>query len=192
MFRADHPWPPPRWRSRRATSCSGRRRGKRPSAAGDVGVRRTTRRAGLLLCGAITSLVSISPRDVAACDVICVRGSTREELRSHRYVLVGRVVDVEWEGPEGRFTLEPIRVWKGKWPGDRKRFRTNTHGGSGSCGFPLVHGAYYLIFARDEPQQIGECDHQPIRLSAARKDVAELDRLRRYSPLSVPKEALER
>jgi hypothetical protein len=107
-------------------------------------------------------------------------------------VFVGKVVDVDWNGPEGRFTLEPVRIWKGKWPGDRKRFRTTTVGGSAGCGYPLADGAYYLIFASDEPQTIGECDHQPIRLSAARNDIAKLDRVLRYPPLTVPKEALER
>jgi hypothetical protein len=104
---------------------------------------------------------------------------------------VGKVVKVRWDGPQGSFVVEPIRVWKGKWPGDEKRFRLTTFGNVASCGYPLVNGAFYIIYASEEPQRIGFCDH-PLLLYDGLEEVTILDKARHYLPLVVPNEALVR
>ncbi len=126
----------------------------------------------------------------APCSCISFPPRGWNALISYRYVLVGKVVGVHWDGPRGSFVVEPIRVWKGKWPGDEKRFRLTTLGNGASCGYPLAEGDFYIIYASEEPQHMRLCDHEPLPLEFALEEVAILDKARHYPPLVVPDEAL--
>jgi len=106
------------------------------------------------------------------CTIICVADTSSRALFGHKYVFLGKVVEASWNGPEGTFALEVVRAWKGDWPGDTKRFRTTTFGSDASCGYAMVEGGYYVVYADTEPQPIGLCHHEPLPLSDAAKVVA--------------------
>jgi hypothetical protein len=147
------------------------------------------RRALLVLAGLALSSPGLSTGTASACDQITVTPTARDAL-SRRYVLLGKVVEnAEWDRSAARtqlrYTLEPVRVWKGRWPGERKRFRYETTG-SAACGYPLKLGAYYVFASDEEPMVSG----QPIALPDAHDLVGALDRARRLPPLRVPEEAL--
>jgi hypothetical protein len=48
------------------------------------------------------------------------------------------------------------------------------------------------MFADDEPQEIGLCMYEPLRLSDATRVIRTFDRLRRFRPLDLPPEAFLR
>lgn len=138
----------------------------------------------------LAAVLCLSVASAEPCEVICSRASPDQALAAYSYVLLGKVLEARWEGGEGHFTIEPVRVWKGWWPGDKTRFRLHTHGGSASCGYPMVEEAYYIIYATAEPQEVGLCHHEPLPLSHGLRDVAALDRARHLTPLELPAEAL--
>jgi hypothetical protein len=135
------------------------------------------------------AMLAFAARLSEPCTVICVTDSDSRTLLGHKYVFLGKVVEATWNGPEGTFALEVVRTWKGDWP-DKKRFRTTTFGSGASCGYILVEGAYYVVYADAEPQPIGLCKYEPLPLSDATKVVAALSRERHMPPLVVPDEAL--
>ena len=147
------------------------------------------RRALLVLASLALSSLWASMGTASACEQITVTLTARDAL-SRRYVLLGKVVEnPDWDGSATgtrlRYTLEPVRVWKGRWPGDRKRFRYETTG-SAACGYPLRLGAYYVLASEEEPMVIGH----PVALPDAQDLVGALDRARNRPPLRVPEEAL--
>ena len=83
-------------------------------------------------------------------------------------------------------TVEPIRVWKGKWPGDRKRFRVKYE--RGFNGFPVRMDEYYLFYMNEEGGDIEQA--WSVRDPQTRNDIGVLDRARNRPPLRLPEEAL--
>lgn len=125
--------------------------------------------------------------DLQACTMIC---GGRPATLAHEYAFLAKVISTETRRDADGFSyvVEPVRVWKGGWPGDATRFRLTTRGG-GSCGYWMVVNAYYIVVATTEPQAIGECDHEPIPLSAGRHFIEGLDRAAGLRPLKLPREA---
>jgi hypothetical protein len=117
------------------------------------------------------------------CDAMRIYLPAREALEAYRYVYVAKVVATH---SMDSWTVELVRVWKGSWPGDPKRIQVEN--GAGMCGAALSDGEHYLIYANDE--DVGRYIPIPLRSEQARKEVADLDRVLKRQPLTVPEEAL--
>lgn len=146
--------------------------------------RRTTE-AGIFAAAVLVGWGLNVPR-ADACTIIC---GAKPPTVSYPYVLLGKVVETRREGDQERFVVEAVRVWKGGWPGDATRFRVTTEAGGGRCGYGLVDGAYYVIVASTEPQEVGQCNHEPVPLARASETIADLDKARELAPLKLPREA---
>ena len=119
------------------------------------------------------------------CDAMRITYPARRALSVYRHVYAAKVVQ---RHSNDSWTVELLRVWKGSWPGKPKRIEVENR--AGMCGATLAEGEYYLFYANDE--DVGS--HIPIQLwsEQAQKEVADLDRVRKRHPLTVPEEALRR
>jgi hypothetical protein len=119
------------------------------------------------------------------CDAMRIYLPARKALSEYRYVYAAKVVQMH---SNDSWTVELVRVWKGSWPGKPKRIEVRN--GQGMCGATLGQGEYYLIYANDD--DVGA--HIPIQLwsEQAQQEIADLDRVRKRRPLTVPEEALRR
>jgi hypothetical protein len=107
----------------------------------------------------------------------------RQALSHFNYVLAGKVVRSHGQDA---WTVEPVRVWKGRWSGDRKQFRVENN--QGMCGTYLGVGEYYLFYTQEEGGDIGVA--RSLRDPRTRDDVGALDRARKRPPLRLPEEAI--
>lgn len=140
------------------------------------------------LCLLIAALWLAGVVPVIPCDTLCVTPKPKDLLKTHRYVLIGRVNEARWDSDyRGTFTLAAIRVWNG----DKKELVLQTHGPSSTCGYAMQEGKVYVVYADSDPQQIAICDFAPIPAYAAKEAIRCFDRASRLPPLSLPREDLE-
>jgi hypothetical protein len=121
------------------------------------------------------------------CDMFCAAAKPERILKSHRYVMIGRVTKAQWDGPAGTFTVVAIRVWRG----GRKELVLTTQGGGASCGYVMEEGRAYVVYANADRQSITTCDFVPIPAYAAAQAIAYFDKASRLPPLSLPRGDLE-
>ena len=110
------------------------------------------------------------------CDQVVVHATPRYALSHFNYVFAGKVVRshsyMEW-------TVEPVRVWKGRWSGDPKQFRVENR--QGMCGVSVAEGEYYLFYVNSEGGDIVQAGS--LRDIRTQTDIGALDRARKRSPL---------
>ena len=148
---------------------------------------RVNGRSGSRLVATVVFVVlGAAGRPAESSTTIC---GERPPVLSYRYTFLGIVLSSRKAAPSERgtrsYVIEPVRVWKGGWPGDATKFRlTADHDEMGRW---MVEGAYYVVVASAEPQRIGECDHEPVPLANASQILDQLDT--RPASLKLPKRA---
>jgi hypothetical protein len=141
-------------------------------------MKRTAPSLGVLI---LSSLMCVSTAE--PCDQVVVYTPPRQALSHFNYVFVGRV---ERSHGHSAWTVDPVRVWKGEWPGDAHQFRVENR--QGMCGTTVAVGEYYLFYMQEEGGDIGVA--RSLRDTRTRDDVGALDRARKRPPLRLPEEAL--
>jgi len=119
----------------------------------------------------------------ASAETIHYTAPPRQALSLYEYVFLGRVI--ETNGP-GQWTVDPIRVWKGTWTGDRNRFRVKNN--QGMDDYWVKPDEYYLFYLNEEGGDILMA--ASVRHSSTRSAIGVLDRLRKRPPLRLPEEAV--
>ena len=120
----------------------------------------------LVLAGvAVGAFVSPAP----ACDCISILAREIEGYKAAKHVYVGQVVADD----RGVYAVKPLRVYKGAK-------RSYTLASVSGCGYTLRKGQYILMYAQEDPQTISICDLYPLDVCQAQRDIAVLDRYRRF------------
>jgi hypothetical protein len=131
----------------------------------------------------VLSVVAAGVLGTAAAETVHYRIPARRALSEFRYVFLGKVTESHRHSAS---TVEPIRVWKGKWPGDHKRFRVKYE--RGFNGFPVRMDEYYLFYMNEEGGEIEQA--WSVRDPQTRDEIGALDRARNRPPLRLPEEAV--
>jgi hypothetical protein len=137
------------------------------------------------LVGAI-SLVALTIVPARA-ERVCVTEPWGDHFSRSKYVALARVVSRADDQRPFSFSLVAVRSWRGNAKTFTARTRGATEGGW------LWMGDHVLIYAPETDFGFDECSQPwPTYDARVQREIAALDRFRKYPPLHLPAEALRR
>jgi hypothetical protein len=124
------------------------------------------------------------PSRVAA-EKVCVAGEWRAQFKEARFVALAEVTSLDQNEHGGTFSLRVVRSWKGS----AKQLKGHSRGGEDD-GW-LTVGQYVLVYAPSVSVEFDVCSQPwPVYYKSVQTQITQLDRLRKFPPLSLPSQAL--